>query len=203
MKLKQIAALLIAVLITSTEVKAADAADIEGLSEIDAKLHKAVKLGHTKAAIAAIDDGADVNAQNCYGWSPLHRATHIGSVDITTLLIARGARADIFDKDGLTPLFRAVSRNDRRIINVLIIAGANINAGKRGFAPIDAALAAKNGTFELLLPHITWPQWCRYYTLGDGGLLAVDLILGDRWRDPVNGYPKQLYRLLAEKRCRR
>ena len=47
--------------------------------------------------------GADVNAANAAGFTPLHGAAYKGSVDIIAYLVERGARMDVRDYRGRTP----------------------------------------------------------------------------------------------------
>jgi len=51
-----------------------------------------------------IDSGADVNAKNKDGDTPLHTATWKGNIEIVKLLIENGANLNIQDSNGKTPL---------------------------------------------------------------------------------------------------
>jgi ankyrin repeat protein len=51
-----------------------------------------------------VNSGADVNARNTRGWTPLHNKVLTGDWDTARALIAHGADKDITDRDGKTPL---------------------------------------------------------------------------------------------------
>ena len=51
-----------------------------------------------------IAEGADVNAKEGDGWTPLHFAAEGGHNETAELLIAAGADVNAGDKDGKTPL---------------------------------------------------------------------------------------------------
>jgi ankyrin repeat protein len=121
-------------------------------------LFDAAKAGNAVAVKRLISAGADINARNEAGWTPLHFAAAEGHNDIIDLLLNKGARIDAQDKDGITPLIKAIvmgkddsvehllkrgaevtSENSRavyfaayqqqpRIISMLIAKGADVNA---------------------------------------------------------------------------
>ena len=53
----------------------------------------AAAFGHVDMVRVLIDRGADVNAQDLTGWTPLHAAAFKGNMQIVRLLLARGAVA--------------------------------------------------------------------------------------------------------------
>ncbi|MHC4112111.1 MAG: ankyrin repeat domain-containing protein, partial [Planctomycetota bacterium] len=76
-----------------------------------------------------IDNGADVNAKNEYGRTPLHTAAGGGNEQMVELLIERGAQVDVKDSRGTTALYWAASgsKNSKESIQLLLAAGADIN----------------------------------------------------------------------------
>ena len=56
------------------------------------ELHEAARLGDLDVVEYLIGKGADVNAKNSYGWTPLHEAAWQGRKAVTTLLRAAGAK---------------------------------------------------------------------------------------------------------------
>lgn len=56
-----------------------------------------------------IANGADVNATDKFGQTPLHAAVGSGRIDLVELLISRGAAINAKDGNGETPLQRAKS----------------------------------------------------------------------------------------------
>jgi len=88
-----------------------------------------------------IKAGADVNAADESGRTPLFEAVGRGHAHIAKLLIDAGANVNIVDKSGRTPLYRTLRRAD--IVKLLITAGADVNAtDKRGYTPLHGASRA-------------------------------------------------------------
>ncbi len=71
-----------------------------------------------------IEKGADVNAQNGYGDTPLYDAIYEGNEDIVKLLIEAGADVNAKDGDGSTLLSYAISKGNEEIVKLLTEAGA-------------------------------------------------------------------------------
>jgi len=67
--------------------------------------------------------GADVNARDDRGSTPLLEAARYGHDDICRLLIAAGADVKVKDKDGNTALMLAVQGNHDDVVRVLKQAG--------------------------------------------------------------------------------
>jgi ankyrin repeat protein len=72
-------------------------------------LHYACLMGRLKTATLLLDAGADVNARDDRGMTPLFQCWW-GDTVMTELLLDRGASVDVIDKDGTTPLFLACLR---------------------------------------------------------------------------------------------
>ena len=95
-------------------------------------LHFAALRGHLEACERLIDAGADVNAPDSRGASPLYLATHNGaSMPLVSLLLARGA-----DPNGMgqktrhgrwTCLHQVGGHGEVDMCRVLIDAGADVN----------------------------------------------------------------------------
>ena len=76
----------------------------------DISIYEAAEKGNIEAVKQHLDAGADVNATDGDGWTPLHKAAPNGHKEIAELLIAKGA--DVNAKDdmfGRTPLHSAAS----------------------------------------------------------------------------------------------
>lgn len=90
-----------------------------------------------------ISKGANVNARNAKGETPLEIAAELGFVEGVDLLINAGARVDETNNTGSTPLIDAVSRRDLQVVRSLLKAGANPdrpdNSGRsaRDYATLD------------------------------------------------------------------
>ena len=68
-----------------------------------------------------ISEGADVNAENGFGRTPLYQACMFGHLEVATLLIEEGADVNAKTKDGMTPLSVATNHT---IIKLLKARGA-------------------------------------------------------------------------------
>lgn len=95
-------------------------------------LSDAVLYGDAKSVQSLIASGADVNAFDDTGMTPLMVASSEGRTAIAKLLL--GAKADVnaAGQDGTTALMRAASANRRDVMQLLLSSGANVNATNAG-----------------------------------------------------------------------
>ena len=75
--------------------------------------HKAAGAGNIEAVKQHLAGGADVNAKNQYGSTPLHFAAGYGRNEMAELLIAAGAEVNAKTKRGETPLDAAITYNPK------------------------------------------------------------------------------------------
>jgi ankyrin repeat protein len=61
----------------------------------------------------AVNYGADVNAANAQGVTPLHLAAQQGADELVKLLVAKGAKFDVKTKSGMTPVDYALGKAGR------------------------------------------------------------------------------------------
>lgn len=88
-------------------------------------LFRATVEGNTDMVRSLLSSpGADVNATDERGSTPLLEAARYGHEDISRLLIAAGANLKAKDKDGKTALMLAVQNNHDDVVRVLKEAGA-------------------------------------------------------------------------------
>ncbi|WP_341821499.1 ankyrin repeat domain-containing protein [Wolbachia endosymbiont (group A) of Myopa testacea] len=66
-------------------------------------MHLTAEYGRIGTVNALIQNGADVNALDQRGWTPLHFAARDGDEDIVGVLITNGANPLLKNKDGSTP----------------------------------------------------------------------------------------------------
>lgn len=87
--------------------------------------------------------GADVNAAQNAGWSPLHQACSLRRDKVVEVLLRLGADPNLQDNTGMTPLHFAVGKwrqpkKVKRIIELLMAAGADpAIVDKNGASPLD------------------------------------------------------------------
>ncbi len=70
-------------------------------------LHMAARRGNLEIAGALLDCGADIDARDCLGDTPLRRSVNCGKIQVASLLLAKGADLHSTGSKGLTPLLAA------------------------------------------------------------------------------------------------
>ena len=87
-----------------------------------------------------IAHGADANAEDSDGWTPMHYAAYCGHAEVVRLLLANGADANTQDRYGWTPLHHAARNGHGEIVKLLLAHGANVNAKDNyGWTPLHYA----------------------------------------------------------------
>ncbi|HEY3041932.1 MAG TPA: ankyrin repeat domain-containing protein [Pyrinomonadaceae bacterium] len=87
-------------------------------------LFRATREGNTDMVKALLSSpGADVNATDERGSTPLLEAARYGHEDVSRLLIAAGANLKSKDRDGKTALMLAVQGDHDEVVRVLKQAG--------------------------------------------------------------------------------
>lgn len=113
--------------------KVVDALSVPGTTVINTKdsstgqtaLHIMTQQRDTTWMRYLIAKGANVNARDFKGITPLEIAVGLGFVEGAQVLIGSGAHVDEADATGETPLISAVHRRDALLARVLLQAGAN------------------------------------------------------------------------------
>jgi len=142
-------------------VKAAQEDDIETMQALIAEtdvnvrdkdtdssaLDQAVQNGNHEIVQLLISHGANVNAVDEAGRTPLMRVGEDATCDLVWNLISAGARVNHKDETGDTALMNAAYRNNSEILKTLLEAGADVNmADEDGTTPL--MVAAENGRLQ-------------------------------------------------------
>ncbi|HUU18847.1 MAG TPA: ankyrin repeat domain-containing protein [Sedimentisphaerales bacterium] len=93
----------------------------------DVSLDIVTRLGDMARVKSLIEDGADVNAENISGETPLHTAAATGHSEMAELLIAKGADVNAENRQGETPLKFAADKGHKEIVELLIENGADVS----------------------------------------------------------------------------
>ena len=109
-----------------------------------------------EAVKKTLADGADVNAKDDNGWTPLHWAALSGHKEVSEYLITMGADVNAAETvSGMTPLHFAAVGDQKEIVELLLASGADVNAKTdAGETPLDNAIKYKRTeTADLLRKH--------------------------------------------------
>ena len=96
-------------------------------------LLQATEAGDIVQMEALLAKGAEVNASNAHGWTPLHVAAAGGDPAVVALLLKHGAHVHAQSHIGTTPLDNATTRGGRQaVIDLLLAHGAKPSSGWDG-----------------------------------------------------------------------
>jgi hypothetical protein len=86
---------------------------------LNKQLFEAVRRGDVEEVRELLEKGADVNAKNNDGWTPLHDAAGHDHVDFARLLVENGADVNAKNNDGKTPIDIAREKGHNDIVKLL------------------------------------------------------------------------------------
>ncbi|HEX5045869.1 MAG TPA: ankyrin repeat domain-containing protein [Gammaproteobacteria bacterium] len=118
------------------------------LAASDSPLADAIENGRRDAALELIAAGADVNAAQGDGTTPLHWAAYQLDAELARTLIARGAKAGTQNTFGASPLSEAVKAANAPLVDLLLKAGADAKAAN-GDGETELMLAARTGSVDV------------------------------------------------------
>ena len=91
-------------------------------------LLRATEAGDVAEMQALLQRGADVQARNARGWTPLHVAAAGGEPTVVALLLQHGADVHAQSYVGMTPLDNAIARGSKKAVTDLLRAHGAIAA---------------------------------------------------------------------------
>jgi ankyrin repeat protein len=94
------------------------------------------------AVSSLLDQGADVDARNSAGQTPLLAAAQNGHVKAMEILLSRGADVDAQDDRGRTALMVAAGADDVKMVKLLLSKGVKVNLkDESGFTALSGSEA--------------------------------------------------------------
>ena len=112
-------------------------------------LHAAAQQGRRHLAVALVENGASVDADDELGRTPLHIAAQHDRVMMALFLKQSGANADKRDEKGRTPLFVAAESGSPRVVRLLMASGAKPDDQSNDYT-FPLVVAAENGHDEVV-----------------------------------------------------
>lgn len=107
---------------------------------------------HTAVFETLLAEGADVNLEAGYGYSPLHLAAETDTHTFIQPLIDKGAEVNFQNSKGFSPLHAASDQGNIECCKVLIANGADVNVvDNDGFTPLLGAVSSQNTELVKLL----------------------------------------------------
>src|SRR5438874_7936409 len=121
----------------------------------DDSLAGLIQAGNRDAALKKIAAGADVNAAQGDGTTPLHWAVYKIDADLAKALLQRGAKPDVINSYGSSPLAEAVKVANAGLVKMLLDAGSNVEVPNQEdqTALMLAARAGSLDVADLLVRH--------------------------------------------------
>lgn len=149
----------------------------------ETSLHDAVRRNDKNEVLRLIKKGANINALDSMGFTPLHEAAMKGRVEIAKILISKGAKVN--SRTGiyrLSPLYQAALMRRYEIIRLLAKNGANMNIrDSQGSTPLMTSV--ENGSTKTALLLISLGAKVNLAT--KGGTTPLDLAVSRSHKETV------------------
>src|SRR5712672_2832405 len=181
----------------------------------DNSLAGLIQAGHRDAALKMIAAGADVNAAQGDGTTPLHWAAYKIDADLVKALLQRGAKPNVINNYGSSPLAEAVKVANAGLVKMLLDAGSNVEVPNQEgqTALMLAARAGSVDVADLLVRHGAnvnakekWRGQTALMWAADAGSAAMTRFLighkadvnaralANDWPTQMTGEPRNQYR---------
>ncbi len=181
----------------------------------EAPLADLIQDGQLVAALDLIDQGADVNAAQVDGTTPLHWAVYQIDLTLVRELLAKGADADVANRYRATPLAEAVKAGNTDLVSLLLDAGASADAAnddgqtalmlaaRAGSLPITKLLVERGADVNTVeswrgQTALMWAAAGRFgeltaYLVSAGANVAARAVTND-WGSQITSEPRAQYR---------
>jgi len=181
----------------------------------ESTLADAIADGRRDAALELVGQGADVNAPQGDGTTPLHWAAYQLDTDLVKKLIASGASANTSNRYGATPLGEAAKAANAEIVALLLKAGADVDAANAD-GETALMLSARTGSVDVAKQLIdagadvnaqeSWRQQTALMWAAEGAFPAVVELLiahgadvharaaANDWGSQITSEPRAQYR---------
>lgn len=98
-----------------------------------------------EAAQRLLVEGADVDARDERGATPLHRAAANGNAEVAEFLLDHGAHVNSRTMSNETPLHEAANNGQPEVVRVLLAHGADVNAKSfSGYTPLHQLVSGRS-----------------------------------------------------------
>ncbi|MFP3030265.1 MAG: ankyrin repeat domain-containing protein [Wolbachia sp.] len=125
--------------------------DRVGSNPISLSLHSAARENKVIEAEDLLKKGADINAKDDKGWTPLHEAASKGSLELAKLFVKERADVNAKNNKGWTPLHEAVQSGHSNIVEFLIDTnGTDIEAKSNNEKNTPLHVAADTGQLGIV-----------------------------------------------------
>ncbi len=110
-------------------------------SQNSTPLHLASIKGHISVIQSLVERGANISAQNDFGWTPLHYAAWYERIDIVEFLVKKDPNAvDIQNNEDFTALHLATFKCNLPIVRQLLTGSSQLNLTTlSGWTPLNIA----------------------------------------------------------------
>lgn len=105
-------------------------------------LHNAAAQGHLLLVKSLIEHGANIEAVDWHGNTPLIVAAYAGQFEVVAALLDHHANIRVVTNEGVTALSAAIYSGKDALVDRLLAAGADPTAPGKGAAPADIAQRA-------------------------------------------------------------